>query len=91
MGIPPFRLPQRAVEEDIGYIEAMGVEIKTNSPVGKGNSLKSLMSDSEALIIAVGAQRPLKLGVEGEDSLLAMWNTSLAFDFAICSSTQLHM
>jgi heterodisulfide reductase subunit A len=69
MGIPPFRLPQRAVEEDIGYIEAMGVEIKTNSPVGEGNSLKSLMSDSEALIIAVGAQHPLKLGVEGEDAL----------------------
>ena len=69
MGIPPFRLPQRAVEEDIGYIEAMGVEIKTNSAVGEENSLKSLISDSEALIIAAGAQRPLRLGVEGEDSL----------------------
>jgi NADH-quinone oxidoreductase subunit F len=69
MGIPPFRLPQRAVEEDIGYIEAMGVEINTNVRVGRGMSLEALMDDSEALIITVGAQRPLKLGVEGEDAL----------------------
>jgi len=69
MGIPPFRLPQRAVEEDISFIEAMGVEIKTNSPIGGGNSLNSLIPDSEAVIIAVGTQRSLTLGVEGEDSL----------------------
>jgi len=69
MGIPPFRLPQRAVEEDIGFIEAMGVEIKTNSPIGEGNPLQSLIADSEAVIIAVGTQRSLRLGVEGEDSL----------------------
>jgi NADPH-dependent glutamate synthase beta subunit-like oxidoreductase len=69
MGIPPFRLPPRAVEEDIGFIEAMGVEIKTNSSIGEGNSLKSLIAHSEAVIIAVGTQRSLTLGVEGEDTL----------------------
>ena len=69
MGIPPFRLPQRAVEEDISYIEAMGVEIETNCRVGKDDSLKALMEDSKALIIAVGAQHPLKLGIEGENAL----------------------
>jgi len=69
MGIPPFRLPQRAVEEDIGYIEAMGVEINTSVRVGRGISLEALMDDSEAVIIAVGAQYPLKLGVEGENGL----------------------
>jgi len=73
-GIPSFRLPQRAVEVDIGYIEAMGVEIKTNSPIGEGNSLKSLIADSEAIIIAVGTQRSLKLGVDGEDGLEAYFD-----------------
>ena len=68
-GIPPFRLPQRAVEGDISYIEAMGVEIKTNCRVGKGDSLKTILRNSEALILAVGAQYSLKLGVEGEDGL----------------------
>jgi NADPH-dependent glutamate synthase beta subunit-like oxidoreductase len=69
MGIPPFRLPQRAVEEDISAIEAMGVEIRTNAPIGRENSLNSLIADSEAVIIAAGTQRSLTLGVEGEDSL----------------------
>jgi NADH-quinone oxidoreductase subunit F len=69
MGIPPFRLPQRAFEEDIGSIEAMGVEIRTNAPIGGENSLNSLIADSGAVIIAVGTQRSLRLGVEGEDTL----------------------
>ena len=69
MGIPSFRLPQRAVEEDINSIKAMGVEIKTNCRVAGIDSLKDLLGDSEALIIAVGVQRPLKLGIEGENML----------------------
>jgi NADPH-dependent glutamate synthase beta subunit-like oxidoreductase len=69
MGIPPFRLPPRAVEEDIRSIEAMGVEITTSCRVGEGNPVKALIGDSKALIIAVGTQRPLKLGIEGEDGL----------------------
>ena len=36
MGIPSFRLPQRAVEGDIGYIEAMGVEIKPIAELEEG-------------------------------------------------------
>jgi NADPH-dependent glutamate synthase beta subunit-like oxidoreductase len=89
MGIPPFRLPQRAVEEDISYIEAMGVEIKTNCPVGEGNSLKALIADSEALIIAVGAQRSLPLGVEGEDGLEGYFEClSLLREFSLGRSVE---
>jgi NADPH-dependent glutamate synthase beta subunit-like oxidoreductase len=73
-GIPSFRLPQRAVEVDIGYIEAMGVEIKTNCRIGGRNSWKNLLDDSGALILAMGAQRSLKLGVDGEDGLEAYFD-----------------
>ncbi len=74
MGIPSFRLPQRAVEVDIGYIEAMGVEIKTNCRIGGRDSWKNLLEDSGALILAMGAQRSLKLGVDGEDGLEAYFD-----------------
>ena len=74
MGIPSFRLPQRAVGVDIGYIEAMGVEIKTNCRIGGRDSWKNLLEDSGALILAVGAQRSLKLGVDGEDGLEAYFD-----------------
>ncbi len=74
MGIPSFRLPQRAVGVDIGYIEAMGVEIKTNCRIGGRDSWKNLLDDSGALILAVGTQRSLKLGVDGEDGLEAYFD-----------------
>jgi len=90
MGIPPFRLPQRAVEGDIGYIEAMGVEIKTNCRVGGGDSWKVLLDDSDALILATGAQRSLKLGVEGEDGLDAYFDClSLLREFILGHSVDL--
>ncbi len=90
MGIPPFRLPQRAVEEDISSIEAMGVEINTNCPVGEGDSLKALINDSEALIIAAGAQRPLPLGIEGENALAGYFEClSLLRKFSLGHSVDL--
>ena len=90
MGIPSFRLPQRAVEGDINSIKAMGVEIKTNCPVGEGNTLKALIGDSEALIIAVGAQRPLKLGIVGENMLDGYFEClSLLREFSLGHSVDL--
>jgi NADPH-dependent glutamate synthase beta subunit-like oxidoreductase len=74
MGIPAFRLPRKAIEGDIGYIEAMGVEIKTNCRVGGGDTWKPILDDSEALILAAGTQRSLKMGVEGEDGLEAYFD-----------------
>jgi NADPH-dependent glutamate synthase beta subunit-like oxidoreductase len=90
MGIPSFRLPQRAVEGDIGYIEAMGVEIKTNCRVEGRDSWKTLLDDSEALILALGAQRSLHLGVEGEDGLEAYFDClSLLREFSLGRSVDL--
>jgi NADPH-dependent glutamate synthase beta subunit-like oxidoreductase len=90
MGIPPFRLPEEAVQGDIGYIEAMGVEIKTNCRVGRGDSWRTVLDDSAALIIAVGAQRSLSLGVEGEDGLEAYFDClSLLREFSLGHSVDL--
>lgn len=90
MGIPSFRLPQRAVEKDISSIRAMGVEIKTNCRVAGKDSLKALVNDSEALIIAVGAQRPLRLGFEGEDGLEGYFEClSLLREFSLDHSVDL--
>ncbi len=90
MGIPSFRLPRKAVEGDIGYIEAMGVEIKTNYRVGGGDSWKAILDDSEAVILAAGAQRSLKMGVEGEDGLEGYFDClSLLREFSLGHSFDL--
>jgi len=34
-GIPEFRLPKRIVEEEVKYVESLGVKIHLNSIIGK--------------------------------------------------------
>ncbi len=41
-GIPGYRLPKDKLSKDIKYIERMGVNIKTNTPLGKKLGLDEL-------------------------------------------------
>ncbi|UCD83954.1 MAG: FAD-dependent oxidoreductase [Deltaproteobacteria bacterium] len=67
-GIPTYRLPREIVDDEINYIKALGVEIKTGITVGKDITLKRLKQQGyQAIFLAVGAHRGLKLGIEGED------------------------
>lgn len=65
-GIPEYRLPNAIVDEEIGYVQEMGVEIKTNSRV---NSLDELTGQGyKAVFLATGAWTSQKIGIPGEDS-----------------------
>jgi NADH-quinone oxidoreductase subunit F len=66
MGIPDYRLPQKEVEVEINDIRALGVEIKTNTPVGGDLTLEDLRKEYEAVFIGVGAWKSLKLNIPGE-------------------------
>jgi len=65
-GIPEFRLPKKIVNEEIKYIEEMGVSIKKNSVIGKMFSLDELRKKFDAVFIGVGAGLPKFLGIPGE-------------------------
>lgn len=65
VAIPDYRLPQDVVQKEIAAIEALGVEIRTNTPVGPGDNL--LEQGYKAVFIAAGAHQSMKIGVEGED------------------------
>jgi len=67
-GIPPYRLPKALVEEAISELKAMGVEIITTLRVGEKLSLEELFEQFDAVLVAVGAPRPLKLGIPGEEA-----------------------
>ncbi|MGQ9629277.1 MAG: FAD-dependent oxidoreductase [bacterium] len=71
VGIPEYRLPKRILKSEIEYIQKWGVEIRTNTPVGVGDgnlSLDDLKRDGfEAIFLAVGAHKSMKLGVKGEE------------------------
>jgi len=64
INIPAFRLPEEVLDEEIGYIVNMGVEMKYNSPV---TSLKSLVDSKEfdAVYVGTGAPKGKELDLPG--------------------------
>ena len=65
LGMPSYRLPRDILERDIKNITALGVEIKTNTPI---SSVKALHDQGfDAVFLAVGAMEPRFMGVPGED------------------------
>ena len=55
INIPSFRLPAEILDEEIGYIVDMGVEMRYNSPV---ESLKALLDTKEFDAVFVGSGAP---------------------------------
>jgi len=68
VGIPEYRLPKKILGQEIGYIQKLGVEIKTGVQVGKDITLDELKKNYDAIFVAVGAHGGMRLGVEGEDT-----------------------
>ena len=70
-GIPEYRLPRDVIDKEIRYIENRGVKIITNAWV---KSVDILLNDGcDAVLVAVGAHRGVKLdmpGTNGEGILI---------------------
>ena len=67
--IPSYRLPQAAIDQDLGALERRGVEIRYGQTAGVDFTLDDLRRDGfAATFIAVGAQRAKRLGLPGEDA-----------------------
>jgi len=64
-GIPSFRLPEDTVKRTVITLEEMGVSFQTGKEVGKDLELDRLESESDAVILAMGAGLPKKLDLPG--------------------------
>jgi heterodisulfide reductase subunit A2 len=64
-GMPAYRMPNDLLDRDIKNITALGVEIKTNTPVESLQSLKD--QGFGAVFVGVGGQVPRIVPVHGED------------------------
>ncbi len=72
--IPIYRLPKEVLSRDLENIRAAGVEIRTNTPIGKGLTLSGLQQAGyQALFISVGAPLSRRLDVEGVASDGVYW------------------
>ena len=67
-GIPQFRLPKEIVAREIDGLKALGVEIKTNMPIGKVLSIDDIFNMGfEAVFIGSGAGLPRFMNIPGEN------------------------
>jgi len=65
LGIPKYRLPREVLDKEINMIKELGVEIKVGTKI---ESLDEIFKKGfDAVFVAIGAHRPEKLGIEGED------------------------
>ena len=67
--IPAYRLPRDILRREIGMIEKLGVQIKTNKVLGRDFTLSSMKEMGyEAVFVAVGAPKGSGLGLSGDDA-----------------------
>ena len=81
--IPQFRLPPKILDEEIGYVVDMGVEVKMNHPI---DSMRDLLAeDFDAVFVGTGAPRGKNLEIPGrydsENIHIGIdWLESVAFE-----------
>lgn len=67
-GIPEFRLPKRIVQAEVDYIKRLGVELQTDSLIGRLYTIPELLSQGfDAIFIGTGAGLPKFMGIPGEN------------------------
>ncbi len=66
VGIPAYRLPRNVLDAEIEDIKKAGIELKTATRIESVDGL--LAQGYDAVFVAVGAHRGVRLGIEGEDN-----------------------
>ena len=82
--IPRFRLPPKVLDEEIGYITDLGVDLRLNHPV---NSMRELLDEGtyDAVFVGTGAPRGKDLEIPGRHDAGNIhigidWLESVAFE-----------
>ena len=70
-GIPAYRLPRKALDEEIAVIARLGATFRMNERLGRDFSLADLRRDHDAIFLGIGAQLSQGLRCEGEDLALS--------------------
>lgn len=67
-GIPEFRLPKKIVQQEVNYVQSLGVELKLNYVIGKTLTISELFAQGySAIFIGIGAGAPKFMGIPGEN------------------------
>jgi glutamate synthase (NADPH/NADH) small chain len=67
-GIPEFRLPKSIVKAEVEYVSRLGVEIRTNTIIGRTLTVDDLFETGyDAVFIGTGAGSPWFMRIPGEN------------------------
>ena len=67
-GIPEYRLPNDILDKEVDNITDMGVNIYYNHKLGDNLSYKALKYKYDAIMLAIGSQKGMTVGCEGDDA-----------------------
>jgi homotetrameric NADPH-dependent glutamate synthase len=69
-GIPAFRLPREIVDREVERLVELGVEIRTDTVIGRTFTVDQLLHEQgfDAVFLGVGAGAPSFLGIPGESA-----------------------
>ena len=66
--IPAFRLPRNELDREIEDILQTGVQLRTNTRVGRDVAFEDLDRNFDVIYLATGAQKSSSLNIPGEDA-----------------------
>ena len=66
-GIPDFKLEKYVIDRRINLLKEEGIEFRTHANVGVNISVKDLLRDYHAIVLAGGSTVPRNLGISGRD------------------------
>ncbi len=67
VGIPEYRMPKDVLDKEIDTIRSVGVNILTNTEIGKDIKFEELKQKHDSVYIATGTQHSRKIGIAGEN------------------------
>ena len=67
-GIPSYRYPREKLDGEIASILSLGIEVHTETKIGRDISFEELKNKYDAVYVAIGAHTDKKVGIEGENA-----------------------
>jgi NADH-quinone oxidoreductase subunit F len=66
--IPEYRLPRKILQDEIDWLLGTGIELKTNTEVGKDVTIDQLKTRGyKAFFLGLGAWKGMNMGIPGEE------------------------
>ena len=77
-GIPNFKMEKHLIDRRIAQMQAEGVRFRPNSHIGSDIPAQKIMAEYDAVVLAVGSEKPRDLEVQGRNDYEGVY---FAMDF----------